>query len=161
MTSRLLVDKIEGKATSGIVQMPAGHVMQTVEGSFSTKTATTSTSLVTTGLEATITPSSTSNKVLISVAVNGVYSPETDYVVLHIYKNDSNHHSFSTNVGQNGENDSVGVAHFYLDSPSTISATKYTVYNRSGNGGSVGINNYGIGGNGSTRSTILLQEIAG
>ena len=50
--------------------------------------------------------------------------------------------------------------HFYLDSPATTSATKYTVYNRSGSGGSIGINNYGIGGDGSTRSTILLQEIA-
>jgi len=161
MTSRLLVDKIEGKATSGTIQMPAGHVMQTIEGSILTRTATSSTSFVTSGLEATITPASTSNKVLISVAVNGVYSPETDYVVLHIYKNDSNHHSFSTNVGQNGESDSSSVVHFYLDSPSTTSATKYTVYYRSGAGGGIHLNNYGIGGNGSTRSTILLQEIAG
>ena len=28
MTSRLLVDKIEGKTTSGTIQMPAGHVVQ-------------------------------------------------------------------------------------------------------------------------------------
>ena len=30
MTSRLLVDKIEGKSTSGTIQMPSGHVVQTV-----------------------------------------------------------------------------------------------------------------------------------
>ena len=30
MTSRLLVDKIEGKTTSGTIQMPSGHVVQTV-----------------------------------------------------------------------------------------------------------------------------------
>lgn len=30
MTSRLLVDKIEGKTTSGSIQMPQGHVIQTV-----------------------------------------------------------------------------------------------------------------------------------
>ena len=154
--STLRVDTLRGQTTG-----TNRYVVQIVEGSFSAKTSTSSTSLITTGLEATITPSSSSNKVLISVALNGVYhDTETDYVVLHIYKNDANHHSFSTNVGQNGENDSVGVAHFYLDSPSTTSATKYTVYNRSGNGGSVGINNYGIGGDGSTRSTIILQEIA-
>ena len=154
--STLRVDSIRGQ-TAGTNR----HVVQVVEGSFSTKTATTSTSFVTTGLEATITPSSTSNKILISVALNGAYhSTETDYVVFHIYKDDANHHSFSTNVGQNGESGSDSVVHFYLDSPATTSATKYTVYNRSGNGGTIGINNYGIGGDGSTRSTILLQEIA-
>ena len=31
MTSRLLVDKIEGKSTSGTVQMPTGHVIQTLQ----------------------------------------------------------------------------------------------------------------------------------
>jgi len=154
--STLRVDNLRGQTADGTNR----YVVQVVEGSVSPKTATTSTSFITTGLEATITPSSTSNKILISVAMNGVYSPEADYVVFHIYKNDVNHHSFSTNVGQNGESDSSSVVHFYLDSPSTTSATKYTVYNRSGNGGSIGINNYGIGGDGSTRSTILLQEIA-
>ena len=154
--STLRVDSIRGQTADGTNR----YVVQVVEGSFSTLTSTTSTSFITTGLEATITPSSTSNKVLISVAMNGVYSPEADYVVFHIYKNDVNHHSFSTNVGQNGESDSSSVAHFYLDSPATTSATKYTVYNRSGNGGSIGINNYGIGDDGSTRSTIILQEIA-
>ena len=29
MTSRLLVDKLEGKTTSGTIQMPVGHVVQT------------------------------------------------------------------------------------------------------------------------------------
>ena len=154
--STLRVDSIRGQ-TAGTNR----YVVQVVEGSFSTKTATTSTSFVTTGLEATITPSSTSNKILISVALNGAYhSTETDYLVFHIYKNDANHHSISTNVGQNGESDSSSVVHFYLDSPSTTSATKYTVYYRSGNGGTIQLNNYGIGGDGSTRSTILLQEIA-
>ena len=153
--STLRVDNIQGQ-TSGTDR----YVVQVVEGSITSRISTTSTSLTTTGLEATITPSSTSNKILISVALNGVLSPETDYVVFHIYKDDANHHSISTNVGQNGESDSSSVVHFYLDSPSTTSATKYTVYYRSGNGGTIQVNNYGIGGDGSTRSTILLQEIA-
>jgi len=50
MTSRLLVDKIEGKSTSGTVQMPSGHVVQTQFHTFTTLTNTTSTStLVTQG----------------------------------------------------------------------------------------------------------------
>jgi hypothetical protein len=105
--STLRVDNLQGQTTG-----TNRYVVQVVEGSVSPKTATTSTSFITTGLEATITPTSTSNKVLISVAMNGVYSPEADYVVFHIYKNDVNHHSFSTNVGQNGESD--GLHHFYI-----------------------------------------------
>ena len=42
MTSRLLVDKIEGKSTSGTVQMPSGHVVQTVKTITTTDTAVTS-----------------------------------------------------------------------------------------------------------------------
>jgi hypothetical protein len=30
MTSRLLVDKLEGKTSSGTIQMPAGHIVQSV-----------------------------------------------------------------------------------------------------------------------------------
>ena len=42
MTSRLLVDKIEGKTTSGTIQMPAGHIIQTAYSSTDTKIASTS-----------------------------------------------------------------------------------------------------------------------
>ena len=44
MTSRLLVDKIEGKTTSGTIQMPAGHLVQTVKMTTSTTASTTGSS---------------------------------------------------------------------------------------------------------------------
>ena len=44
MTSRLLVDKIEGKTTSGTIQMPAGHVIQTVQALKTDVFSTSSTS---------------------------------------------------------------------------------------------------------------------
>ena len=73
----------------------------------------------------------------------------------------SNHHSISTAVAQNGESASDSVAHSYLDSPNTTSATTYAVYMRSGTGGgNIGIGNYAIGGDGSTRSTMILTEIS-
>lgn len=138
-----------------------GMSIQVVQGVYSNANSTTSTSLVATSIAATITPKFSTSKVLISLAINGIYhNTETDYAVFHIYKNGSNHHALSTNVGQNGESASQSVAHYYLDSPSTTSATTYTVYHRSGNGQAVGHNNYGIGGDGSTRSTIILTEIA-
>ena len=52
MTSRLLVDKIEGKSTSGTIQMPSGHVVQTV-----TNTSTTANNVTTSGSFVDITSS--------------------------------------------------------------------------------------------------------
>jgi len=161
MGSTLTVDNIVGATTAANVKLPAGSVLQVVEGSKTAVYASTSTSFNNTGVEVTITPKYSSSKILISVTLNGVYRATTsDYIVLHIYKNDSNHHSFTTNSGQNSDIDSESVATCYLDSPSTTSATKYSVYQRSGNGGNCGINMYGVGGAGSTRSTITLTEIS-
>ena len=42
MTSRLLVDKIEGKSTSGTIQMPSGHVVQSAFNNTELFTSTTS-----------------------------------------------------------------------------------------------------------------------
>ena len=44
MTSRLLVDKIEGKTTANTVQMPSGSVVQTVIHDFQDETINTSNS---------------------------------------------------------------------------------------------------------------------
>ena len=67
MTSRLLVDKIEGKTTSGTIQMPAGHVIQTVSTSFSTEVTESGSSFVDTGLSLAITPKFSTSKVLVFV----------------------------------------------------------------------------------------------
>ena len=57
MTSRLLVDKIEGKTTSGTIQMPNGHIIQTVRMTPTTSLISTgSTSYVDTNLTLAITP---------------------------------------------------------------------------------------------------------
>ena len=56
MTSRLLVDKLEGKTSSGTIQMPAGHVIQTQTAERYAQTFTNSTSYVTSGLSVSITP---------------------------------------------------------------------------------------------------------
>ena len=162
MASTLTVDNIVGATTAANVKLPAGSILQVVEGSATALNVTNSTSLTASNLSATITPKYSSSKVLITVSLNGCYrASETDYIVFHIYKGGSNHHSISTAVAQNGESASDSVAHSYLDSPNTTSATTYAVYMRSGTGGgNIGIGNYAIGGDGSTRSTMILTEIS-
>ena len=67
MTSRLLVDKIEGKSTSGTIQMPSGHVIQTQAYDIDTETTFTSTSFTDTGLSGTITPKFSTSKIFMLV----------------------------------------------------------------------------------------------
>lgn len=64
--SILKVDTINEKTSGNGVQI-AGHVIQVVSGEHASITATGGTSYVDTGLTATITPTSASNKILVSV----------------------------------------------------------------------------------------------
>lgn len=68
MTSRLLVDKIEGKTTAGTVAMPSGSVVQLQSATLAGATqSTTSTSFTDTGLTVNITPKFSSSKILVLV----------------------------------------------------------------------------------------------
>ena len=64
--SILKVDTINEKTSGNGVQI-AGHVVQVVNGEHASLTATGGSSYVDTGLTATITPTSASNKILVSV----------------------------------------------------------------------------------------------
>ena len=170
MASKIKVDQIQtidGTGTialqnqlSGLTSasMPTGASLQTVYENHNTTLSTTSTSLVTTGLTATITPSSTSNKVLITVSIplrlNGDLAIDVS-----LYKASSQIFLVGNDAGDNGTSahENLGQYSFtYLDSPSTTSATTYTVYARS-TGGSASLV---IMGN-SQYGTITLQEIKG
>ena len=68
MTSRLLVDKIEGKATAGTVQMPSGSIVQVVNVNGNAQgTANTTSSSYTetdTAFRTTITPKFSNSKIM-------------------------------------------------------------------------------------------------
>tara|TARA_R100001509_G_scaffold162270_1_gene133465 strand:- start:571 stop:1071 length:501 start_codon:yes stop_codon:yes gene_type:complete len=81
MTSRLLVDKIEGKTSSGAVQMPAGHIIQQVRSRSASNLGTvTSTSYVkiSSDLDVTITPKFSTSKLIIHSACH-VYIQTNNY----------------------------------------------------------------------------------
>jgi hypothetical protein len=56
MTSRLLVDKIEGKTTANTVQMPSGSVIQYKQQQSSTKVTNSANSYVASGVSIAFTP---------------------------------------------------------------------------------------------------------
>jgi hypothetical protein len=123
--------------------MPAGSVLQVVQGTPSTtSTATTGTSYVATAATVTITPKFSTSKILIlhnamiDIQASGVWCYYT------LYRGATNLYVSGTagaigGVYINGGADNhVPCSISYLDSPATTSATTYTVYIKSSNSGS-------------------------
>jgi len=136
--------------------MPTGTVLQIVQGTSTTQVTTTSASLVTTGLTASITPRSASNKILVTIT-GGDFDTQGGGIQVYgsIYRNST--HLFSqpcTDIYSQANRLITGVSLQYLDSPATTSATSYTLYFY-GAGNTVKYNSQ------SGTGVITLQEIAG
>jgi len=141
--------------------LPAGSVLQVVQGTLTTNVSTTSASFVTTGLSATITPKYSTSKILAIVTGNSDTVDTARQACTTLYRNSTNvagSGQFSNTYGASSRliaNNSFS----YLDSPATTSATTYTVYFACFIGTSV-IFNQTANGFGDV-ATIQLLEIAG
>ena len=141
------------------IQAATGSVLQVVQGVLTQSsggTITSSTAYVTTGITATITPTSTSSKILITVSSNYDTEASGRQPAWTIYRNSA---SLSSAAGfgssySSGARIISDLAITFLDTPTTTSATTYTLYGKT-YGGAVEFNTQGI------TSTIVLQEIAG
>jgi len=163
---------------AGAVTAPkrgAGAILQVVQGTKTNKATTTSTSMVDTGLSASITPSATSSKILIHVqlgsfsnqqgggrAFANIVRDSTD-----IFLGDATTgHEVTIALNPRASNDEhvqVPCSIHFLDSPSTTSATTYKVQMKSdGDGGTVVLNSaYDTDSKaGNTGSSIILMEVA-
>jgi hypothetical protein len=140
------------------VSASAGQVIQVVTATDSTSRSSTSTSFVTASntLSVTITPSSSSNKILI-LASTGVYVPSDNEMYVTIYRGATNLGSSNgmamSRDGAVNAMCSVGIN--YLDSPATTSATTYQVYFRTDSGSNATLNRSGVKG------SITCMEIKG
>jgi hypothetical protein len=140
----------------------AGNVIQVVNATTTSQTATTSTSFVSTSLTASITPTSSTSKIF--VVLNGMTTTTQNLTKVRItlYRNSTNLASGGT-YGFSGLQSSISTGAYVwlpygmsvLDSPSTTSSTTYTVYCQSSDGGQIYVNW------GDYTSTITLLEIAG
>ena len=138
----------------GDAGMPAGAVLQVVEADFSTQTDISSTSYADSGLSVSITPTSSSSKILVITNVH-CFINGTGFIGLNIVRGStqiaeaSKAVSFADNTG----NMSVLTK---LDSPSTASATTYKVQMKIATAsGTLRINQQDGG------SRITVMEIAG
>ena len=148
--------------------LPNGSVVQVVyAGSQPSSTlTTTSTSYVDTGISATITPSSSSNKVFIMADLH-VYLHGTgtagwtraNFLIkrgtTNIFESadDSTGYTFSLHSNDANDRTMMKTPIPYLDSPATTSSTTYSIYVNSANGYSISLTTaYG-------KSEITLMEI--
>jgi len=140
----------------------AGAVLQVVQGLLTTQvTTTTNNTFVTTGLLASITPTSSSSKILATVSGTGYTSASAVQGVFTLYRNSTNLSTYGFTLAYaSGANLQAGITFSYLDSPATTSSTTYTLYfTLSNSAGTVYFNSQSAWGQGT--STITLMEIAG
>ena len=158
-TTGITTPALDSVAPFSSADMPAGSVLQVVQGTYASSTSTTSASFQSTGLTASITPSSASNKILVIATSTVVGTVFTD-VLTTIYRGDT-----STGVNVSGGNlstkynnqgsENSSVTNAYLDSPSTTSSQTYTFAFRSSvSGQTITAQSGGVTG------TIILMEIA-
>lgn len=153
----------------------AGNIIQVLQSTFTAATSTSSTSLVDTGLSASITPSSTSNKVLIMYALymsvnSDEYSGRTSIVrgSTEIFIGDaiSSSRRATAFMWPNSGRDPHFVGHQFLDSPSTTSATTYKIQyasNYSSQTVYIGRSTIGVAGtaHSTTPASLIVMEVAG
>ena len=139
--------------------LPAGSVLQVVNATSSSGTSTTSASYTDAGLSASITPKSSSSKVLVIVSMGRIYSDATaTYPTFNLVRGATQILEFDNITGYNGAAAGAGGATStnYLDSPATTSSTTYKVqFKRSTGSGTVQ-----IGWNVNATATMTLMEVA-
>ncbi len=149
-------------ATTGTVltTATAGTVLQVVNATYSTQLATSSTSYVDTGLSASITPTSSTSKILILVVQTGVGKNAGDSaqrVALNILRSSTQLIQFEVGAAYTGSSSTIvcgGSGASYLDSPATTSSVTYKTQIK----GFAAVNVYAQYDN--STSTITLMEIA-
>ena len=177
LNNTTVITETSGIATiSGNVQFPAGHVLQVKQEYTNTKVAKTSSGYIWQDA-ASITPTSTSNKVLI--ILNAALGQSNNNGGLKLHRNGSEFMpnlsgafaggATSASGALNTADDSLGTSQAYgignylfsyLDSPNTTSACTYSLYWYMATGGSLAFNQQLTDNNGSSFSTMTLMEIS-
>ena len=153
----------------------AGNIIQVLQSTFTAATSTSSTSLVDTGLSVSITPSSTSNKILIMYALymsvnSDEYSGSTSIVrgSTEIFIGDAISSSGRNTafMWPNSGRDPHFHGHQFLDSPSTTSATTYKIQYRSNYSNQtvyIGRSTIGVASSyhSTTPASLTVMEVAG
>jgi len=176
----LKVGTITTSSGSGTITVPSGvnltapgHVIQVINDSDTTNTVVSSTTYADTGLSASITPSSTSNKILVMVSqdfqlesvgsqtnVRGGFKLLRDSTTLYTGSDDGNSFGVRIAGGSSASREFNNVwSYQYYDTPSSASSIVYKTQCRTYDTNSRWRLNNQV--NGTSKSFITLMEIAG
>jgi hypothetical protein len=153
-----------GVTVTGLAKasLPTGSVLQVVSATYATETGSSSSTFIDTGLTATITPTSSTSKILVLVSQNGCGKQTNDTALrLKLLRGATDILYFSDIAGRTNTtaaNYIGSISASYLDSPATTSATTYKTQFSSLSGNGIVI----VQGAQSTAvsSSITLMEIA-
>ena len=140
-----------------------GGIIQTVNTTFGTSLSGTVASRADTGLSLTITPTSSSNKILVLVDLADVAkyggSGTGSYARFWLMRGSTDLVRFGGQIGYSGDtstNSGATVSTNYLDSPATTSAVTYKIqWQNPAGAGTIEMNASG------TTSTMTLMEVSG
>ena len=176
-----LQNQLSGMTTASLptltaTEMPTGSVLQVKQHFLTDTTSSSSATFTASGLSVTITPSSTSSKILVMMNVSLTINEGTWQ--LRFVRNstpigvgDSSGSRVQTTVGgfhptSDGNHQSNPTSAQYLDSPNTTSATTYIVQFKAQSGKTMYLNRSSNDANNSdwshrSTSSITVMEIAG
>ena len=177
MGSTLTVDNIVGATTAANVKLPAGCVLQTVQGTTGNYGTVATTSYSSTPITVNITPKFSTSKILVRAVfifgqVRSSNNRQDHMKSFTLYRGSSNiapHNSaFFQHQNQVGDGETATFSEQtqvatmeFLDSPSTTSATTYTVYAKSDSSAiTISINGRGAGSGLEGSASITAMEIA-
>ena len=148
--------------SQGTTTLPTGSVLQTVTANTNTAVTTTSSTYSATGLTASITPTSTSSKILVSVSQNGVYKDGNNTSGIDIRLVSNGGSAMDIVLAGRAAGDSAGVFSIgsvsgtFLNSPNSTSSITYsTDFRAVSNTNTAYVQVY------SATSSITLMEIQG
>ena len=152
---------LNNNSLSSVTSLPAGvggKVLQVVSTSSTANISTSSTAFQASGFATSITPSSTSNKILVMIQTGSLErAGGNSSIETALYKNGSVLKKISVDTHDTAYSDQGTRAFHYLDSPNTTSSTSYDLYFKSGgSSATVYLNESAYG-----TLSITLMEIAG
>lgn len=156
-----IAPNLQSKISAPNLTLPTGSVIQVVTGTATAQTVVTGQTITDTGLEVSITPSSTSSKIYIMTSFNGGGDSAGAGAFFYLYRD-------STQLmGQGGDYTSSGGASYgghalmYLDSPATTSSVTYKLRFQNQNAGYNARFNVDYSNVSGELATITVMEIVG
>jgi hypothetical protein len=149
-------------AIAGTKLSGAGKVLQVSQQVYSTFTQLNSSTYTDSGLTLSITPASTSSKILVMASIQVATNTASEQLIsFNLFRGDSSIRTYEVSL-QAVNTVTIASSLCYLDSPATTSATTYKIQwkNSTGAGQYIRLNNY-LSSDGNAASTLTLMEIAG